>query len=76
MATLIGCYSELQAAFEHSVDPTHRPVADRSSRRRIGAFATGPLALSAAEAKRAYARSVATICLSDGGRPYSSSPTR
>ena len=45
MATLIGCYSELDGAFEHSVDPT----TDTSSPPPplpIAQFATGPLALS------------------------------
>jgi hypothetical protein len=45
MSTLVGCYGELQAAFEHSVDPN----TDSSSTTVpdvIGTPATGPLALS------------------------------
>jgi hypothetical protein len=45
MATLIGCYGELQAAFEHSVDPS-TDTSPTSIPSVIGAPAAGPLALS------------------------------
>ena len=45
MATLVGCYAELQAAFEHSVDPTTDSSAP-SIPSVIGTPASGPLALS------------------------------
>lgn len=45
IATLVGCYGELQAAFEHSMDPTTDP-APASPPAVIATFATGPLSLS------------------------------
>ncbi|HEV3086058.1 MAG TPA: TadE family protein [Candidatus Elarobacter sp.] len=45
MATLIGCYGELQAAFEHSVDPSTDASATTIPS-VIGAPAAGPLSLS------------------------------
>jgi len=45
MATLVGCYGELQAAFEHSVDPS-TDTSPTSVPSVIGAPAAGPLALS------------------------------
>jgi TadE-like protein len=45
MATLVGCYAELQAAFEHSVDPS-TDSSSTSVPSVIGTPATGALALS------------------------------
>jgi hypothetical protein len=45
MATLVGCYGELQAAFEHSVDPS-TDTSPTSIPSVIGTPAAGPLALS------------------------------
>lgn len=45
MSTLVGCYAELQAAFEHSVDPT-TDSSSTSVPDVIGTPATGPLALA------------------------------
>ena len=45
MATLVGCYAELQAAFEHSVDP-NTDASATSVPDVIGTPATGPLALA------------------------------
>jgi len=45
MATLVGCYSELQSAFERSVNPQSDP-SPPTPPNPIGAFATGALSLS------------------------------
>ena len=45
MATLVGCYSELQAAFEHSTNPVSDP-APAVVTSPIAQFASGALALS------------------------------
>jgi hypothetical protein len=45
MATLVGCYGELNAAFERSVDPTTDP-SNPLTPQAITQFATGALALS------------------------------
>jgi hypothetical protein len=45
MATLVGCYGELQAAFEHSTDPASDPTPPTVTN-PIAQFANGPLALS------------------------------
>jgi hypothetical protein len=44
MATLIACYPEMQAAFEHSVDPTTDP-SPANVTLPIASFATGALSL-------------------------------
>jgi hypothetical protein len=47
MATLVGCYGELQNAFERSVSPQTDPTPPNTPS-PIGSFATGPLSLSGA----------------------------
>jgi hypothetical protein len=44
MAALVACYPELQAAFEHSVDPSTDPAAPAVTQ-PIASYKTGPLAL-------------------------------
>ncbi|HZW53323.1 MAG TPA: TadE family protein [Candidatus Elarobacter sp.] len=46
MATLVGCYSELQSAFEHSADPSTDPATPDQIPAALSSYDTGPLVLS------------------------------
>jgi hypothetical protein len=46
MATLVGCYSELQLAFEHSVDPATDPASASQLPTAMSSYGTAPLVLS------------------------------
>ncbi len=81
MSSLIGCFTELHAAFEHSTMPQTDPVravaavADHIVRHGC-ARDDGELQLAVRFPAACYARRVAITWRSDGGRPYSSKPTR